>query len=176
MSLLFAIWNQAYRSYFNSSLRDTAMHELGVGTMHNMNSAITGIFFLSLRCTVYTPTERINIWRGKALSQTSPAVADGTRFNAFLEVPTLDIPIYFLAGIYDYTCSYFLQREFYEQVQAPIEAFYTFDNSAHSPLFEEPENAGLILCEDVLTGSVNHADTQKKAILNASWLSRCYND
>lgn len=152
--------DEAYKSYFNSSLRDTAMHELGVGTMHNMNSVITGIFFPSLRCTVYTPAERINIWRGKALSQASPAVADVTRFHAFLEVPTLDIPIYFLAGIYDYTCSHSLQREFYDQIQAPVKAFYTFHHSAHSPLFEEPVKAGLILREDVLAGNVNHADRQ----------------
>lgn len=152
--------DNAYEDYFNSSLRDNAMHELGVGTLHNMNSVITGIFFPSLRCTVYTPSERINIWRGKAFSKMSPAVTDVTRFNAFLEVPALEIPIYFLAGIYDYTCSYSLQREYYDHIQAPIKAFYTFHRSAHSPLFEEPEIAGLILREDVLTGNVNHADTQ----------------
>lgn len=110
---------------------------------------------------MYTSTERINIWRGKSLSQTSPAVADVTRFNVFLEVPTLDIPIYFLAGIYDYTCSYSLQKEFYDQMQAPVKAFYTFHNSAHSSLFEEPEKARLILHEDVLAGNVNYADTQQ---------------
>ncbi|MBU9737012.1 alpha/beta hydrolase [Diplocloster agilis] len=150
----------AYTNYFNSSLRDTSMHELGVGTMHNMNSVITGIFFPSLRCRVYTPFERINIWRGKAFVKTSPAVADAARFNAFLEVPALDIPIYFFAGIYDYTCSYSLQKEYFDQIQAPIKAFYTFSHSAHSPLFEEPDKARLILREDVLTGRIDHADTQ----------------
>lgn len=152
--------DNAYKNYFNSSLRDTAMHELGVGTMRNMKSVITGIFFPSLRCMVYTPSERINIWRGKAFSKNTPAVADVTRFNAFLEVHALDIPIYFLAGIYDYTCCYSLQKEYYDQIQAPIKGFYTFDNSAHSPLFEEPEKARLILREDVLTQNTNYADTQ----------------
>ncbi len=150
----------AYINYFNSSLRDTAMHELGVGTMHNMNSVIKGIFFPSLRCSVYTPFERINIWRGKAFVKTTTAVADVTRFNAFLEVPALDIPIYFFAGIYDYTCCYSLQREYFDQIKAPVKAFYTFSHSAHSPLFEEPDKARLILREDVLTGSMDYADTQ----------------
>lgn len=150
----------AYTNYFNSSLRDTAMHELGVGTMHNINSVITGIFFPSLRCTVYTPFERINIWRGKTFVKTSPVVANVTRFNAFLEMPALDIPIYFFAGIYDYTCCYSLQKEYFDQIQAPLKAFYTFSHSAHSPLFEEPDKAGMILREDVLTDSIDHADTQ----------------
>lgn len=152
--------DNAYKSYFNSSLRDTAMHNLGIGTMHNMNSVITGIFFPSLHCTIYTPSERTNIWRGKSFSKTTPAAKDATHFNAFCEVPTLDIPIYFLAGIYDYTCCYSLQREYFEQVQAPTKAFYTFSNSAHSPLFEEAEKARLILREDVLTDNISHADTQ----------------
>lgn len=45
-------------------------------------------------------------------------------------------------------------------MQAPVKAFYTFDNPAHSPLFEEPEKARRLLREDVLAGKVNHADTQ----------------
>ncbi|VIF80195.1 alpha/beta hydrolase [Clostridioides difficile] len=150
--------DEAYKSYYTSSLRDTAMHDLGVGTTHDMDSVITGIFFPSLRCTVYSPLERINIWRGKSFSNATPVVADTTQFNAFLEVPTLDIPIYFLAGRYDYTCCYSLQKEYYEQIQAPIKAFYTFNNSAHSPLFEEPEKAMNILQQDVLTGNNDLSD------------------
>ncbi|EHQ89076.1 alpha/beta hydrolase [Desulfosporosinus youngiae] len=144
--------DKAYEQYFTSSLRDTAMHELGVGTMHHMNSVISGIFFPSLRCTVYTPAERINIWRGKALAQATSVVTDSAQFNAFKDVPALDIPIYFLAGIYDYTCNYSLQKEYCEQIQAPLKGFYTFENSAHSPLFEEPKKALSILLEDIVTG------------------------
>ncbi|MEM5769143.1 MAG: alpha/beta hydrolase, partial [Bacillota bacterium] len=144
--------DEAYGQYFTSSLRDNAMHELGVGTTHNMSSVISGIFFPSLRCTVYTPAERINIWRGKAFARATSVVAESAQFNAFNDVPALDIPIYFLAGIYDYTCNYSLQKEYYEQIQAPLKGFYTFENSAHSPLFEEPEKALSILLEDIVTG------------------------
>jgi hypothetical protein len=31
---------EAYRQYFNSLLRDNAMHQLGVGTTHTMHSVI----------------------------------------------------------------------------------------------------------------------------------------
>ncbi len=140
---------EMYNKYFSSSLRDTAMHELGVGTTRDMNSVITGIFFPSLRCKVYTWQERINIWRGKAFSTQFPVVEDSIRFNAFDEIASLQIPIYFFAGKYDYTCNYDLQYEFYEQVEAPIKEFYTFENSAHSPIFEESEKA-LELIEKIL--------------------------
>jgi pimeloyl-ACP methyl ester carboxylesterase len=150
--------DEAYDRYLTSSLRDTAMHELGVGTMRDMDSVITGIFLPSLRCGVYTPAERINIWRGKAFAQVGPVAVDSRHFNASEAVPTLDIPIYFLAGAYDYTCCYTLQKAYYEQIQAPLKGFYTFENSAHSPLFEEPEKAVGILARDVLAGVTARAD------------------
>ena len=135
--------DEAYEAYFATSLRDTAMHELGVGTTRDMNSVIN-IFFLSLKCKVYSPIERINIWRGKAFEQKNSQIK-AKYFNAFEEIKEIEVPIYFFAGKYDYTCCYSLQKEYYEQIQAPIKEFYTFENSAHSPLFEEPEKGMEIL-------------------------------
>jgi hypothetical protein len=39
-----------------------------------------------------------------------------------------------------------------------VKGFYTFEKSAHSPLFEEPEKMGLIIKEDVLQGKADLAD------------------
>lgn len=141
--------DEKYAKYFSSSLRDTAMHQLGVGTTRDMDSVIKGIFFPSLRCKAYTWKERINIWRGKGMSTQFPVVNDSTHFNAFSEVSSLQIPIYFFAGKYDYTCSFELQYEYYEQINAPIKKFYVFNNSAHSPIFEEPEEASKLF-EEIL--------------------------
>ena len=150
--------DSAYRAYFVSSLRDNAMHDLGVGTTHSMRSVITGIFLPSLRCKVYTPLERINIWRGKKFAENSPVGSDRMLFNAYSEVPSLEIPIYFFGGIYDYTCCYSLQKNYYDMIRAPLKGFYSFDNSAHSPLWEEPERAISILVQDVLQVSNQLAD------------------
>ncbi len=140
---------EAYAQYFSSDLRDFAMHELGVGTTRDMDSVITGIFFPSLRCMAYTPMERINIWRGKAFAQKTQVGTSALDYNLFDEVKTLELPVYFFAGKYDYTCCYSLQKAFYEQLEAPVKQFYTFENSAHSPLFEEPDRAMEILREIV---------------------------
>jgi pimeloyl-ACP methyl ester carboxylesterase len=153
---------EAFDKYLNEAggLRDTAMHDLGVGTTHEMRSVISGVFFPSLRCTVYTPMERINIWRGKFFLAKTPVGQAIWNYSAFEDVPQIDIPVYFLAGIYDYTCPYPLQREYYESIDAPLKAFYTFNNSAHSPLFEEQENAMRILVKDVLAERIELADEQ----------------
>ncbi len=130
-------------SYFNSGTRDKAMHILGVGTTRRMKSVITGIFFPSLRMTDYTLKERIDIWRGKSF--VNQTMQDIFTFNTFETVKSVDVPVYFLAGKYDYTCCYELQKEYFDFLEAPEKHFYTFENSAHSPLFEEPEKAEEII-------------------------------
>ena len=73
-------------------------------------------------------------------------------------VTELALPVYFFHGIHDYTCSYSLARDYFERLKAPLKGFYTFDRSAHSPIFEEPEKAGRILREDVLAVANSLAD------------------
>ncbi|MDO4188236.1 MAG: alpha/beta hydrolase [Lachnospiraceae bacterium] len=133
--------DEMYEKYFSSSLRDSAMHELGVGTTRDMDSVITGIFLPSLRCTAYTWGERINLWRGKIMSNRFSVVKDSNGFNAWENVDSVQIPIYFFAGKYDYTCNFELQKEYYEYIKAPAKEFYVFENSAHSPIYEDPERA-----------------------------------
>jgi pimeloyl-ACP methyl ester carboxylesterase len=74
------------------------------------------------------------------------------------QVTELSIPVYFLSGIYDYTVNYSLAKDYFRQIDAPVKGFYTFEQSAHSPMFEEPERMREILREDVLHGTVRLAD------------------
>lgn len=136
--------DEMFEKYFSSSLRDKAMHELGVGTTRDMDSVITGIFFPSLRCTAYTWGERINLWRGKAMSNSFDVVTDTTEFNAWENVESVQVPIYFFAGKYDYTCNVDMQKDYYDYITAPVKEFYIFENSAHSPIYEEPNKAAEI--------------------------------
>lgn len=80
---------QDYNDYFFSGLRDKAMHDLGVGTTRDMHSVMTGIFFPSLRFRAYTQVERINLWRGKAVSAEFSVTQDAITFNAPEDVPEL---------------------------------------------------------------------------------------
>jgi pimeloyl-ACP methyl ester carboxylesterase len=60
------------------------------------------------------------------------------------KVTRLKVPVYFFHGAYDYTVSYHLGKSYYEQLDAPVKGFYTFKNSAHSPLFEEPGRISIL--------------------------------
>ena len=139
-------------------LRDPAMHSLGIGTTHDMHSVITGIFLPSLTCREYTLFEKVNMWRGKSRSGISILWVNILTTDLSKQVPELKLPVYFFEGVYDYTVSYILAKDYFEKLKAPIKGFYTFEKSAHSPLFEEPAKMQQILREDILTGLNNLAD------------------
>ncbi|MDO9084790.1 MAG: alpha/beta hydrolase [Anaerolineaceae bacterium] len=132
-------------------LRDDAMHRLGIGTTMEMKSVISGIFIPSLLNKEYTLKEKFNIWRGKSFSA---GYLRNEMFSIDLtqKVQTLDLPVYFLHGKYDYTCSYDMANDYLDELQAPVKGFYTFEQSAHSPIFEEPGRMMEILQNDVLSG------------------------
>jgi pimeloyl-ACP methyl ester carboxylesterase len=142
------------------ALRDEYMHGSGIGTTREMTSVITGIFLPSWQFREYTLAEKSNLWRGKAHSR-SPAFGLWDTMQATdltQQVTELAIPTYFFHGKYDYTCAYPLTKAYFAELQAPLKGFYTFENSAHSPIFEEPEKAVEILLQDVLRGATALAD------------------
>ena len=138
-------------------VRDKAMHGLGIGTTRDMKSEITGVFLASWLCREYTLWEKVALWRGKFFS-------DKILWNKIIttdltkEVPKIDLPAYFFHGKYDYTVSYPLAKAYLDELQAPIKGFYTFENSAHSPMFEEPGRMKLLIQQDVLAGKNSLAD------------------
>jgi pimeloyl-ACP methyl ester carboxylesterase len=140
------------------AVRDTAMHRLGIGTTHDMRSVLRGIFLPSLTSRAYTVGEKVNLWRGKRASGVSPLWEQMLGTDLATTAPRLDLPVYFLHGRHDYTCSYPLARAYCAELTAPVKGFHTFERSAHSPVFEEPERVGRILREDVLLGANRLAD------------------
>jgi len=137
------------KQYFEK-VRDSYMHELGIGTTHNMKSVITGIFFPSFLMKDFSFIEKNNVWKAKIFTTGAPIKTDSFNFNAFETIKELKIPFYVFAGKHDYTTAYALQEKYFDQISAPEKKFYTFENSAHSPLFEENEKALDIILKDIL--------------------------
>jgi pimeloyl-ACP methyl ester carboxylesterase len=146
------------------ALRDAYMHGAGIGTTREMKSVITGIFLPSWQFREYTLGEKINLWRGKFYSRSREfSLWDKMQItNLSQQVSRLEIPAYFLHGKYDYTCAYPLAKDYFGKLQAPLKGFYTFEQSAHSPMFEEPDRVRQVLREDVLQGVNNLANGLKE--------------
>jgi pimeloyl-ACP methyl ester carboxylesterase len=139
-------------------IRDEAMNSLGLGTTHDMRSVIWGLFLPSWRCRAYTIAEKLNLWHGKVSALNEPLKTAYLTTDLTTTVTALDIPVYFLHGRYDYTVSYSLAKQYLVALSAPVKGFYTFDRSAHSPVYEQPNLARTILRDDVLTGNATLAD------------------
>jgi pimeloyl-ACP methyl ester carboxylesterase len=140
------------------ALRDVAMHRLGIGTMHAMTSIITGLILPSLAFPGYTAAEKINLWRAKRRAGVSVLWREILATDLARAVPELAIPVHFLHGAFDYTCSYPLAKAYLERLKAPLKGFYSFERSAHCPMFEEPARTVRILRDDVLAGRAALAD------------------
>lgn len=148
-----------FARFFKSIIRDKGMHELGIGTMRHMKSVITGVFIPVWTCKAYTLKEKINIWRSKfTFVNKTGFVKELFDLDIPTLVPKADIPLHFFSGKYDLTVNVDLSKAYFNSVQAPVKGFYTFENSAHSPLFEEPERVMDIFVQDILKGQTNLAD------------------
>lgn len=133
-------------------LRDAAMHRAGVGHTRDISSVITGIFLPVWRVRAYTLIDKINVWRGKIWSRPffwENLLQDdlSTRLTDF------DLPIHIFVGRHDQTANPELSRAYFDVIEAPAKGFHVFENSAHSPLFEEPARATGILLNEVLPGA-----------------------
>jgi pimeloyl-ACP methyl ester carboxylesterase len=145
--------------FFNSILRDKSMHELGIGTMHNMRSILKDVFLPVWTCRAYTIKEKFNIWASKFTFINKTHLREQIiNSNIPYLVPKLDLPVYFLSGRYDLTVNIDLAKDYLKKIESPIKGFYTFDKSAHSPMFEEPQKLKEILVQDILNGTTNLAD------------------
>ena len=75
------------------------------------------------------------------------------------EVPALEVPVYFFSGRHDLTVSRDLSAAYLEKLECPFKGFYTFEKSAHSPMFEEPERFLEIMTSDVINKKFSLADS-----------------
>ncbi|MBI4857500.1 MAG: alpha/beta fold hydrolase [Acetobacterium woodii] len=134
-----------YDSEAYQKIRDRLMHQAGIGTIHNMYSVISGIFLGVMKNREYMLLEKINIWRGKAFSKNTTLNEEFRRCDLGETLIRVDVPLYFFSGTYDYTVNHYLSEVYLDEIQAPKKHFYLFEDSAHSPIFEEPDAVTAIL-------------------------------
>jgi pimeloyl-ACP methyl ester carboxylesterase len=54
-------------------------------------------------------------------------------------VTSVDVPVYFFTGRFDYTTPFELIELYHDRLEAPAKKMVWFEKSAHFPFFEEPE-------------------------------------
>lgn len=61
---------------------------------------------------------------------------------SFQDVSALSVPLIVTQGAHDYNTPTKIAEDWFSRVQAPFKKWITFEESAHSPIFEEPEKWG----------------------------------
>jgi proline iminopeptidase len=64
---------------------------------------------------------------------------DYNNYDLRKQVPKVEIPVFFIAGKFDYINPTPLAREYYDLLKAPKKEFISFDKSGHDPAWEEPQ-------------------------------------
>ena len=99
----------------------------------------------------YTFSDKVNYMKGNlfSLEHLWPAVI---HTNLFTEIDSMQVPVYIFQGIYDYQTPHAVAKDFYDQLKAPEKEFFSFTNSAHSPLMEEVDKFNSIVREKTKKG------------------------
>ncbi len=119
------------------------VNRYGGGTTRE-TSGMLPLVKIVMNSGIYTLSEKLSFMKSNMFSLETMWL-DVINTNLFNEIDSISVPVYIFQGTYDYTTPYPLAEEFYHQLKAPQKGFYAFENSAHSPIMEEPKNFNSIL-------------------------------
>ncbi len=106
----------------------------------NYDLSLTELALIALRASEYTVLDYYRLINGMNRGG-GPLHSEAgmLEYNMLNDYPSLEIPVYFLIGRNDYNTPYELVREYYELLTAPEKGIIVFEDSAHTPMFAEPE-------------------------------------
>ena len=70
--------------------------------------------------------------------------------DLFAKMTNFELPMYIMNGIHDYQTAHQTAYEYYEAIQTPMKRFISFEHSAHTPFYDEPERFIQVL-QEILT-------------------------
>ena len=116
------------------------LHKLGGATYANRKSYWLELLFheVPIMLKEYSICGMIKYIKGLSYS---PNTTLGRTDPDFMNTAkSLDVPVYLLLGHHDMNCVYTLAEKWFIQLQAPDKKLIWFENSAHSPQWEESES------------------------------------
>lgn len=96
----------------------------------------------------YTIFESLNVMKGVRFSSLL-MWEDVVKTDFLTEIDELEIPVYFMVGRHDWNTPFELAEEYFDLLKAPKKELIWFENSAHSPVYEEPERFNRLMVEKV---------------------------
>ncbi|MEA4912165.1 MAG: alpha/beta hydrolase [Oscillospiraceae bacterium] len=140
-----------YKSMDDMMVQRNLMTKYGGGCYAEKESIWTSMIFPLLRTPEYRLRDFMGYYKG-AFFSLEALWDEVVSFDLFKTVPSLDVPVYLTEGRHDQNTPIPISRRWFEALKAPKKEWIWFENSAHSPIKEEPEAWGAavkkILCEN----------------------------
>jgi proline iminopeptidase len=135
--------------FYAGGLKDTRAQKAIVGKYKGDVVASNAMLRLAMDMA---RSQEYGFWRfGKALQGITfslETLGQSLRgIDYFTQIPEVHIPVYFFSGRYDYLTPQSILKEYFEVLAAPKKELHVFENSAHSPLFEEAESFNRLIIE-----------------------------
>lgn len=117
----------------------SVLHKLGGATYANRKSYWRELLFhdVPILRKEYSRRQLIQYIKGLSYSPNQPLARTNPDF--INTVKSLEVPTYLLLGHHDYNCVCTLAEQWFNALQAPEKKLIWFENSAHSPQWEESE-------------------------------------
>lgn len=115
------------------------LHKLGGATYSNRKPYWKELLFHEVPIMLNEYSLRGMIKYIKGLSYSPNTTLGRTNPDFMNTVKRLDVPVYLLLGHHDMNCVYTLAEKWFEELQAPDKKLIWFENSAHSPQWEEAD-------------------------------------
>ncbi len=110
------------------------------GGFYRSETSLFPLFMKNIFVPEYSITDAFRFVRGMMLKKKNIMMENEVfHTNLSNQVRQVDVPVFFLLGRYDYNCPSILAEEYFNELLAPKKQLIWFENSAHSPCFEEPE-------------------------------------
>ncbi len=110
----------------------------------NNTRYLLGLAGLHLSAPEYSLGDVINMIRGNNLSG-ELMWDDLMATDLPQQAPALELPVYFVTGCYDYVTVFEKVEEYYNLLEAPSKELIWFERSAHSPIFEQPDQFAAVM-------------------------------
>lgn len=109
----------------------------------------SGIGPFGVLASEYTLIEKVNVLRG-LMDMFAVMYPQIQEIDFIRDAVRLEVPVYILDGRYELAARHDLTRAWFDQLRAPLTRIYEFEDSGHSPAFEEFERFHQIMVETVL--------------------------
>jgi pimeloyl-ACP methyl ester carboxylesterase len=117
------------------------------------------LFFDSLLAQEYGLIDKVNWVRGllDVFTNVYPQIAD---LDFRIQAAHLDLPVYFIVGRWDVNAMTSLTEEYFNLLEAPHKEMIWFENSGHTPLWEEPIHFVDVMVNTVLAQTLPPAPAE----------------